>query len=144
MKKQNLKLECELENILKYAREQRHHAATGVHTTTSNIAQLAYKRMHGKKKKHKGLQAQQVVQEVYSKVEDLDERTNTKRKNRTVGPGSYEEEQFQDNNTKKGKSKGIQELPNRQAKILKVAEVCGVELPNAHQGMNYTSATFGS
>ena len=31
-----------------------------------------------------------------------------------------------------------------QAKILKVAEVCGVELPNAHQSMNYTSGTFGS
>ena len=27
---------------------------------------------------------------------------------------------------------------------MKVAEVCGVELPNAHRSMNYTSATFGS
>ena len=27
---------------------------------------------------------------------------------------------------------------------MKVAEVCGVELPNANQSRNYTSGTFGS
>ena len=93
--------------------------------STSNIAQFGIQE-DVQKKNIKGLQAQQVVQEVYSKMEDLDERTNTKRKNRTVGLGSYEEEQFQDNNTLKGKSEGIRELPDKQAKFLKLAEVSQV------------------
>ena len=58
-------------------------------------------------------------------MEDLDEHTNTKQKNRTVGLGSYEEQQFQDKNSKKGKSLDIRKLSEKEAKILKVAEVCG-------------------
>ena len=87
---------------------------------------------------------QESILEAYRKVDNLDERTKTKRKNRTVGPGSYKEELFQDNNTKKGESEGIRELPYKQSKILKVAEVCGVKLPNADRSRNYTSGTFGS
>ena len=74
--------------------------------------------MH-EEKNTKGLQAQKLLQEAYTKVEDLDERTNTKQKHRTVGPGSYEEEQFQDKNSKKVKSAGIRKLPEKEAKILK-------------------------
>ena len=92
-------------------------------TRPQEILQCWQKRL-GTNKNTQGLQAQESILEAYRKVDNLDERTKTKRKNRTVGPCSYEEEQFQDNNTKKGKSEGIRELPDKQAKILKVAEVC--------------------
>ena len=83
--------------------------------------------------------------EAYSKVEDLERRTKSKRKIRTVEPGGYAEEQLQDDTTKKGKTEGIPKLSEKdpEEKILKIAEVCGVELPNPDRSKNYSSGSFG-
>ena len=99
-----------MENILKYAREQRHHAATDVHTTTSNIAQLAYKKMHGGKKNIKGYKHKNCVLEAYSKVENVDERTNTKQKTEQLVWAVMKRNNFSTTTQKKGKVRAFENL----------------------------------
>ena len=84
--------------------------------------------------------------EAYKALDDLEELTRSKRKNRTVQQYSCGDvpEQFNDNNPKKGKSATSGKLSEKEETILKVAELVGVELPNPDRSMNYSSGSFGS
>ena len=99
-----------------------------------------------RKKNIKGLQAQVSVTEAYKAVDDLEELTRSKRKNRTVIESSSGDvpEEFDDNKPKKGKSASIGKLSEKEETILKVPEVVGVELPNPDRSMNYSSGNFSS
>ena len=99
-----------------------------------------------RKKNIKGLQAQASVTEAYKAVDDLEELTRSKRKNRTVVESSSGDvpEEFDNNKPKKGKSASIGKLSEKEETILKVAEVVGVELPNPDRSKNYTSGSFSS
>ena len=113
--------------------------------TTGSIAQLVSKR-RAEKKNIKGLQAQASVTEAYKAVDDLEELTRSKCKNRTVVEYSCGDvpEEFDDNNPKKGKSATSGKLSEKEETILKVAKMVGVELPNPDRSRNYSTGSFSS
>ena len=84
--------------------------------------------------------------EAYTAVENLEQRTKTKRKNRTVVAGRFEDvsEELEANKPKRGKSTSTGTLSEKEETILKVAELVGVELPNPDRSTNYNSGSFGS
>ena len=67
--------------------------------------------------------------EAYQTVDGLEDRSRTKRKNRTVVVGSFADlpEEFEDNKPKKGKNASIGKLSEKEETILKVAELVGVD-----------------
>ena len=74
--------------------------------------------------------------------------TSTKRKNRTSEPGKYAAHPFgvpDSESCKKGNFKTVlrgKNLSEKEEKILKLAELCGVDLPNPDRSVNYTSGIF--
>ena len=88
------------------------------------------------------------VVEAVRNVKDLDARTRSKRKNRACEPERYagDPSDVSDaENCQKGKSvSGSRSLSEKEEKILKVAEVCGAELPHPDRSMNYSSGSFSS
>ena len=61
------------------------------------------KKKKKKKTNIKGLQAQQSVSEAFKTVDDLEDRTKSNCKNRTVVPGSFAEEKLEDTKQRKMK-----------------------------------------
>ena len=94
----------------------------------------------------KSLQAKHSVTEAYTAVENLEQRTKTKRKNRTVVAGTFADdpEKVEAIKPKKGKSSLAGKLSEKEETILKVAELVGVELANPDKSRNYSSGSFSS
>ena len=88
------------------------------------------------------------VVEAVRNFKDLDERTSTNRKNRACEPGRFAVDPLDvcdAENCQKGKSvSGSWDLSEKEEKRLKVAELCGAELPNPDRSMNYSSDIFSS
>ena len=88
------------------------------------------------------------VVEAVRNVKDFDARTRSKRKNRACEPERYEgdpSDVCDAENCQKGKSVlGSRSLSEKEEKILKVAEVCGAELPHPDRSMNYSGGSFSS
>ena len=84
--------------------------------------------------------------EAYTAVENLEQRTKTKRKNRTVVAGTFPDdpEKVEAMKPKQGKISEPGKLSEKEETVLKVAELVGVELPNPDRSRNYSSGSFSS
>ena len=94
----------------------------------------------------KSLQAKHSVTEAYTAVENLEQRTKRKRKNRAVvaGQNADNPENVEAMEPNKGKVSEPGKLSEKEETRLKVAQLVGVELPNPDRSRNYSSGSFSS